>query len=83
MTTATKQLLKLKKKEVRKLRRELGGLLIVIERLEKKRVKLDINPDLDAGLVLWLESLRERAKLLKAAAEQVEGLTEADIACPE
>jgi chromosome segregation ATPase len=82
MTTATK-LLKMKKKEARKIRAELGGVLIVIERLEKRRLKLDINPDLNAALVSWQESLRERVEALKAVAERVEGLTEADIACPE
>jgi hypothetical protein len=76
MKTATK-LQKMKKKEATKIRRELGGV-IVIARLEKKRAKLNItNPDLDAALVNWLESLRERAKLLKAAAEKIEQLPEA------
>jgi GTP cyclohydrolase II len=57
--TATK-LLKMKKKAARKIQRELGGILIVLARLEAKRVKL-----------------------LKATAERIEGLKEADIACPE
>ena len=80
---ATK-LLKMKKKEARKISRELGGVDIVLGRLDKKRSALNItNPDLDAALVSWHESLRERVKVLKAAAERIEGLTEADIACPE
>ena len=79
MKTATGKL----KKEAKQIRCELGGVLIVIARLEKKRTKLDINPDLDAALVLWLESLRERAKLLKSAAEQIEQLPEVIASCPE
>jgi hypothetical protein len=82
MTTATK-LLKMKKREARRIRRELGGVLIVIARLDKKRAALNIDPDLDAALVSWHESLCARVELLKATAERIEGLTEADIACPE
>ena len=82
MKTATK-LLKMKKKEARKIRRELGGVAIVLRRLEAKCVKLDIDQDLEPAIALWMESLRARVELLKAAAERIEGLTEADIACPE
>jgi hypothetical protein len=39
MKTATKKA----KKEAKKIRRELGGVLIVLARLETKRVELNIN----------------------------------------
>jgi hypothetical protein len=77
------KLLKMKKKEARKISRELGGVAIVLRRLEAKRVKLNIDPDLDPAIVLWMESLRARVELLKGAAERIEGITEADIACRE
>jgi hypothetical protein len=70
------------KKEAKKIRRELGGVLIVLARLEKKQVELNItNPDLDAALVSWRESLRERVKLLKATAEKIEQLPEVIASC--
>jgi hypothetical protein len=76
--------LKKAKKEARKCRRELGGVAIVLRRLEAKRVKLDIaNPDLDAALVSWHESLCERVELLKAMAEKIEQLPEVIASCQE
>ena len=69
--------LKKAKKEAKAIRTELGGVLIVLARLEKKQVELNItNPDLDAALVSWRESLCERVKLLKATAEKIEQLPE-------
>jgi hypothetical protein len=61
------------KKEAKECRRQLGGVLIVIGRLEKKRVKLGIaSPE----IIFWLELLRDRARLLKSAAQQIEQLPE-------
>jgi iron-sulfur cluster repair protein YtfE (RIC family) len=75
--------LKKAKKEAKKIRRELGGVLIVLARLDKKRAALNVNPDLDAALVRWHELLSERVKLLKATAEKIEQLPDVIASCPE
>ncbi|HEV2038898.1 MAG TPA: hypothetical protein VGT81_02445 [Casimicrobiaceae bacterium] len=61
-----------------KYRRELDRVESTIPWLEAQRVNIT-SPE----VIFWLESLRERATLLKATAEKIEQLPEVIASCPE